>query len=155
MTNPINRSGSRRQWLAGLVGLLALPARAIDNPDAPDRVAAFAARCRPFEARFEEGARTTADIGAAYAAYERFLDHELNRAYADLRARLDGAARDALARSQRRWLQYRDAEFAFIARNWTRRNFGSSAAVSGAGYRSALVKARVLALLQYLQNYGP
>lgn len=128
-------------------------AHAIDNPDAPDRSAAFLARAQPYEERLSQASRTS-DIAAAAFAYAEFLDAELNTAYQDLLARVgDSSTRRALMQSQREWLQFRDAEFRFVDRNWTPQNFGSSYALSRAGYRHRLARQRVLTLLAYLQNY--
>lgn len=133
-------------WLA------AAPCAAIDNPDAPDRVADFQARARPYEARIGAAA-STAETVAAYAEYERFLDSELNRVYQELAGRLDDDARAQLRRSQKRWLAFRDEEFQFIDDNWTQERFGTSAALSRGDYRCSLLKERTVRLLQYLRNY--
>ena len=128
-------------------------ARAVDNPDAPDLSAAFLARAQPLEERLSQASRTS-DIAAAGLAYAKFLDAELNKTYQELVARVgDSSTRRALVQSQREWLRFRDAEHRFIERNWTPQNFGTSYALSRAGYRHRLVKQRVLTLLAYLQNY--
>jgi uncharacterized protein YecT (DUF1311 family) len=139
---------------AALIVALAVPAHALDNPDAPDRNAEFLARAQPFEQRVADASSST-DGHAAAAAYAAFLDAELNRAYQALLAHLTGEARRALVSSQRQWLRYRDTETQFIDRNWVPQNFGSSSALSRAGYRGSLVKQRVLSLLAYLNNYPP
>ena len=148
-------SASRRVWLLAVLLAIAAwpPASAIDNPDAPDRTAAFLARAQVLEAQVLQTAGGPAQ-GEAAAAYAVFLERELNVAYRLLLARLAGAHRQALLRSQRQWLAFRDAEYGFIDGNWTASNFGSSSAISRAGYRAALVKQRVLNLLDYLRNYG-
>ena len=128
---------------------------AIDNPDTPDLVGEFEARAEKLEARFQEQASNTAEFTLAFSAYEKFLDQELNKAYEDLARRLDAPARQDLRSAQKRWLQYRDAEFRFIAGNWTQENFGSSSAISRGALRAAVVKDRVVGLLHYLKNYGP
>ena len=128
-------------------------ARAIDNPDAPDRKAEFLARAQPYEERLAAQSGGPA-LASASAAYARFLDAELDRDYQQLLGQLGDEARHALARSQREWLRFLDAETRFIDRNWTQRNFGSSSVLSRADFRSALVKQRVLILLAYLQNYS-
>lgn len=136
------------QTLAFALALAATGAGAIDNPDAPDRIATFEARVQPYEQRLGEtdgGSRATQE-GVAYA---RFLDTELNRAYQFLLTHLDARARAELIASQRIWLRFRDAEFAFIDQQWTAERNGSSAALSVADYRTALVKNRVYQLLQY------
>lgn len=146
----------RRAWLHATLGCVLAtalsPAVAIDNPDAPDRVAAFEQRAAPFEQALAatDGGSAAAEAGRAYA---EFLDAELNSAYRALLALLQEPARGALVAAQRRWLQHRDAEQAFIAQQWTRERVGSSASLSSAGYRSALVRARVLQLLRYSAEY--
>lgn len=128
-------------------------ANAIDNPDAPDYDAGFIERARPYEERLSQ-ASSAAETAAAAAAYSTFLEAELNSAYQALLARLDApATRRALVQSQREWLRFRDAEHDFIDQNWTLQNFGTSSALSRAGYRQRIVKQRVSTLLAYLQNY--
>jgi len=126
-------------------------AHAIDNPDAPDEVAAFEQRAKPLEERFLSQSRTSG-IQQAGAAYAQFLDTELNRAYRLLLQRLDAPARARFKQSQRAWLAYRRAETRFIDANWTPAHFGDSYALSRQDYRNTLVKQRVLALLHYLRN---
>jgi uncharacterized protein YecT (DUF1311 family) len=125
---------------------------AIDNPDAPDRVASFERRAEPFEKQLSatDGGSAATRAGHAYAA---FLDAELNTAYRALLYHLDSPAREALVESQRRWLRFRDADYAFITRHWTRERSGSSASLSIAGYRNTLVKERIVRLLRYAAEY--
>ena len=52
-------------------------------------------------------------------------------------------------RSQQRWLAYREAEHQFIEQRWTQDRFGTSASLSASGHRTALTKARVIALWRY------
>ncbi len=142
-----------RAKLLALALLAAYSARfvqALDHPDAPDYVAAFEQRAQPFADAVHE----TTDTDAT-AAYSAFLDCELNLAYRELLARVDAEARPKLQASQRAWLAFYEAELAFIAGNWTPRNFGSSSALSRADYRADLVRARILTLLNYLKNYPP
>jgi uncharacterized protein YecT (DUF1311 family) len=135
----------------GLCGLTPT-ARAIDNPNAPDRVASFEYRAKPFEQQLEatDGGGAATKAGQAYAA---FLDAELNIAYRLLLSKLDGAPRSALVESQRQWLRYRDSERRFIAQHWTPERNGSSASLSVQGYANAIVKERVLQLLRYTAEY--
>ena len=130
------------------------PCWAIDNPDAPDLLAAFQARAQPLEER-----RSAASGGPAQAqaarAYAAFLEAELNQAYQGLLPQLARPARTALVLSQRQWLRFRDAEGAFIDRQWVAHDFGSSAALSRAEYRAELVRQRVLSLLAYRQSVPP
>jgi uncharacterized protein YecT (DUF1311 family) len=144
--------GRRRALAALLLAGLAATAQAIDNPDAPDRVAAFASRAAPLEQQLAatDGGSAAVRAGQAYAD---FLDAELNTAYQALLARLQPPARAALVESQRRWLRFRDGEQAFIGQQWTAARNGSSASLSVAGYRNALVRQRVVQLLQYSAEY--
>ncbi|MDE2371757.1 MAG: DUF1311 domain-containing protein [Burkholderiales bacterium] len=146
---------SRRALLCLLSAALAAPqlACALDDPDAPDRVAAFVARARDHEQAVINAEHDAEGLAAA-AAYAKFLDRELNTAYQQLLARVPADARRELIRSQRRWLEFRDAEVQFIDANWTPAQFGSSSALSRSGYRNSLVKQRVLTLLDYMRNYG-
>ncbi len=140
--------------ICSLIGLGA-PASAIDHPDAPDDVAAFLSRAQTHEAKIQKKTHSTQGYISAYAAYEHFLDEELNKAYQLLMERLDQDAQQKLRNAQRQWLKYRDAEFEFIALNWTAENFGTSSAISRGGYRTTMIKRRVTALLHYLKNYTP
>lgn len=134
-----------------LVGLTSA-AQAVDNPEAPDRLAAFAKRAEPFEQQLQatDGGSAARRAGQAYAA---FLDAELNSTYTGLLARLTSPARAALVESQRRWLRFRDSEQAFIDQHWTADRNGSSASLSVAGYRAMLVRQRVEQLLRYSAEY--
>lgn len=126
---------------------------AIDNPDAPDILAAFEARSKKFELGIQEQAQNQAEITNAYARYSTFLDQELNQTYAALSKQLNESGKQALLRSQRLWIQFRDAEYGFIENNWTVANFGSSSTISRNAYRTTLLKNRVIELLHYLKNY--
>ncbi len=127
--------------------------RAIDNPDSVGLVDAFEQREQPFRDAIDRADNTTRDHARAYHAYQQFLDAELNRVYGDLRRLLPPAAADALRDAQRHWLAFRDTEFDFIAANWNRHQFGSSAPMSQGAYRCALMRARVVQLLAYRINY--
>ena len=128
-------------------------AHALDNPDAPDNVDDFMNRAQVHELNIQHTTHTTQSYITAYAAYEQFLDDELNSAYNRLITHLDDEAQQTLRDSQRQWLKYRNAEFNFIAHNWTTKNFGSASVFSRGGYRTKLIKNRVVVLLHYLQNY--
>jgi uncharacterized protein YecT (DUF1311 family) len=150
--------GLRGAWLPRLmasvaIGFIAAPALGIDDPDAPDLMAAFEQRAVPYEARISQEARTTQEIAQAYAEYQRFLDAELTKAYRELATKLAPAPRVMLIQSQRRWLAYRDAGFHFIDDNWTQAQFGTSATMSRGAYRCSIVKGRITELIQYLKNY--
>lgn len=127
--------------------------QAIDNPDAPDYVGDFLNRAQPYERDIQQTEHTTQSYIAAYAAYEKFLDGELNSAYRQLMLHLPNDAQQALKKSQFAWLHYRDQEFEFIRHNWTTEQFGSSAVISRGDYRAKIIKDRVVILLRYLGNY--
>ena len=126
---------------------------AIDNPDAPDFVSEFQARCEKFEILINKQTQNEREVILAYKRYEQFLNQELNQAYLALTKKMGEAPRQNMVQSQRRWLQYRDAEFIFITSNWTVENFGTSSALSRGTYRTAIIKDRVVGLLHYLKNY--
>ena len=146
------RHGLLRRLLLLAIWGLAASANAIDNPDAPDRVAAFEGRASVFEQQLAatDGGTAAARAGQAYAA---FLDAELHAAYQALLGKLQGPAHGALVASQRRWLRFRDAERRFIGQHWTPARNGSSASLSVAGYRNAIVRDRVVQLLRYTAEY--
>jgi uncharacterized protein YecT (DUF1311 family) len=141
--------------LAGALIASGAPCFAIDNPDAPDYIREFEARSGKFDEKLREQGRNTRDTTEAYAEYERFLEHELNRAYAALVKSVAAEPRKRLVQSQRRWIQYRDAEFSFIGENWTVERFGTSSAISRGAYRATIIKDRTVTLLHYLKNYRP
>lgn len=127
------------------------PAFALDNPDASDFVADFLTRATPYEEAIDQdsgGARVAAD----YAAYEKFLDQELNKAYVSLTKKLSDPKKQGLINSQKNWAAYRDSEYQFIADNWTEENSGGSYALSVGDYRAEIVKNRTIILLNYLKN---
>ncbi len=134
--------------------LPALPVFAVDNPDAPDYVAAFEKRAKPYEAKISESGGVTGDAIAAYADYERFLEVELNQSYQALSKKLGPVQKKQLVLSQNKWLAFRAAEIAFIDANWTMEQFGTSSHLSRGGYSATITKDRILALLHYLKNYS-
>ncbi|SES65769.1 Protein of unknown function [Nitrosomonas marina] len=139
--------------LLGGFGCLSGAALALDNPDAPDYIAEFNSRAQTYERDIQQIAQTTQDYLTAYAAYEQFLDKELNQAYSQLMDQLSEEMQNALRASQRKWLGYRDAAFEFIALNWTTEHVGSASVISRGDYRTTIIRDRVMLLLHYLQNY--
>lgn len=130
--------------------LAAGAALAVDNPDRPDRLGQFETRCQAFERQVSAAASTLATV-RALGDYRLFLDQELARAQADLSAALPSPAlRDALARSQRNWVAFRDADFDFIRDAISPERQGSSAAVAAGQLRNLVLKSRVQELLGYL-----
>ena len=152
MRADVQRRACLQAALGGVLAATLAPAAAIDNPEAPDRVASFEQRALVFEQALAatDGGNAAAEAGRAYA---QFLNTELDSAYRALLGRLQQSERGALVLAQRRWLQFRDAEQAFIRQHWTRARVGSSASLSAADYRSALLRARVLQLLRYSAEY--
>lgn len=143
-------------WLQGLMLVIVSlfnPACAIDNPDAPDYIGELEQREQVFLAAINKPDNSSRDYLIAYDDYQIFLDKELNKAYQLIRSKLPEARQQELKNSQRQWIKYRDAEFELIKNNWTKQNFGSSAAISRGGYRCKIIKDRVLLLLQYALNY--
>jgi uncharacterized protein YecT (DUF1311 family) len=126
---------------------------AIDNPDTPDHVGEFLIRAQAHESAIEREVHTTQGYASAYAAYETFLDKELNKTYNLLMDNLQGNAQQTLRSSQKMWLKFRDTEFKFITLNFAQENFGSSSVISRGGYRTTIIKNRVILLLDYLKNY--
>lgn len=139
--------------LASLLLCFSLPIQAIDNPDSPDYVGEFLNRAQPYERDIQHTEHTTQSYLTAYAAYDEFLDQELNAAYRRLMTHLPEESQQSLKKSQLAWLNYRDREFEFINRNWTTAKFGSSMVISRGDYRAKIILDRVLILLQYLENH--
>jgi uncharacterized protein YecT (DUF1311 family) len=150
MTQPTTRT-LQALLLAALLAT-AGASHAIDNPDAPDRRAAFAQRAKPLEDRLASQ-DSTADMAQAGIDYVRFLDAELNATYQQLLRKLPADSAQKLKVSQRAWLAHYQAEQGFIVGHWTTARFGTSAALSRPQYQAALLKSRILILLDYLQNY--
>ncbi len=134
--------------------LPAWPVFAVDNPDAPDYVAAFEKRAQPYEAKISERAGVTSDVIAAYADYGRFLEAELNQSYQALTKKLGPLQKKQLVLSQNKWLAFRAAEIVFIDANWTMEQFGTSSHLSRGAYSARITKDRILALLHYLKSYS-
>ena len=125
----------------------------VDNPDSIDYLSSFLIQANKHEESILQGDRTTQGYIEAYAAYEDFLNKELSRIYRLLTSHLSGDSKAALDESQRNWNNYIDSEFHFITSNWNRVDFGSSSVISRGGYRTTLIKDRIILLLHYLQNY--
>lgn len=155
-------AGERQtKWLRGfvvhatllLVTWFGSTAFAIDNPDARDLIAEFESRSQPYVDAIVESGQSHAETAHAYSAYEQFLDNELNQSYRELLERLDEQPRRDLIASQKRWLQFRDAEFRFVDSNWVPARFGSSYQITRGASRTHVLRNRVMDLLLYLKNY--
>jgi uncharacterized protein YecT (DUF1311 family) len=128
--------------LAAVLAALPIPALAQDE-DTTDPIDAALTQCLDQP----DGQSTMGMIACADQAYESW-DKELNAAYAAL---LDGMEKDsaaALKDSQRKWVAWRDAEFAFQGGAWTE-DLGTAMRVTLALARSDIVRARVLVLRSY------
>jgi uncharacterized protein YecT (DUF1311 family) len=146
------RSLRSNPWFATLIlSLVSYGSCAIDNPDAPDLVAAFEQRSAKYEGAIQQ-ANDTREMVRTSAEYQSFLSVELDRAYTALVQKIPAESRSQLKASQKRWTLFRDAEFDFIDHNWTFENFGTSSSISRIGFRCSIVRARTIALLRYLQN---
>lgn len=128
-------------------------ALAIDNPDAPNLIAEFETREKPFITAIEKPSNTTSDYSIAYSNYLKFLDKELNTVYKTLRTKLPEDKQKKLKASQLSWLEYRDLEFTFIDSTWTNKDFGTSSVVSRGQYKTSVVRNRVVQLMHYARAF--
>lgn len=126
---------------------------AIDNPDAPNLVANFESRENVYRQAVNNPHNSNRAMLQAYDRYQLFLDTELSKAYQTLKVNLAEKQQQELEIARKNWLRFRDAEFTLINNNWTRSNFGSSANLSRGAYRSSIIRARIIQLLHYAQNY--
>lgn len=151
-----HRRQTRWQWMRaaclGAAMLASTAAMAVDNPDAPDRMAAFEQRIQPLEAAVANQ-NTTADMLRASSAYAKQLDVELNQTYRELMAKVGATGAQKLRASQRNWLAFMTTEAAFIDGTWNAKDFGSTSALSRSEYRNRVTKARIVQLLDYLRSY--
>lgn len=152
-----HRRQTRWQWMRatclGAAMLASTAAMAVDNPDAPDRMAAFEQRIQPLEAAVANQ-NTTADMLRASSAYAKQLDVELNQTYRELMAKVGANGAQKLRASQRNWLAFMTTEAAFIDGTWNAKDFGSTSALSRSEYRNRVTKARIVQLLDYLRSYS-
>ncbi|MCD2165408.1 lysozyme inhibitor LprI family protein [Comamonas koreensis] len=143
---------SMRATFLGAAILVSTAAMAVDNPDAPDRMAAFEQRIQPLEAAVANQ-NTTADMLRASSAYAKQLDVELNQIYRELMTKVGPTGAQKLRASQRNWLSFITTEAAFIDGTWNAKDFGSTSALSRSEYRNRVTKARIVQLLDYLRSY--
>lgn len=143
---------SMRATFLGAAILVSTAAMAVDNPDAPDRLAAFEQRIQPLEAAVANQ-NTTADMLRASSAYAKQLDVELNQIYRELMTKVGPTGAQKLRASQRNWLSFMTTEAAFIDGTWNAKDFGSTSALSRSEYRNRVTKARIVQLLDYLRSY--
>jgi len=103
-----------------------------------------------FQERLDSDPSTAGMIEASEWA-ENEWDNLLNANYRELMKYLRKEEQAKLKASQRKWLEYRDLEFAFGAEFWS--NFdGTMYRVFAPGDRMEFVKARALKLGEYLAN---
>lgn len=139
-------------WVALLLlGFVGFATAGIVNPDVPNHVGAFHERMAAYQQRILDG-RTTLSMDRASGSMAEALDDELNEAYRRVMARLSEPQQSALRASQRQWLHYRDAEYAFLDQTFTREVYGSSYALALTGARNALVYERAEELWGYLEQ---
>lgn len=136
-----------------ILSLVVTSACAIDNPDAPAFLQTLQKNEAAYLAAINNPDNGSRDYLIAYNKYEKFLDGELNNAYQLVMSKLPEQQKKELKEAQRNWIKFRDAEFELIRNNWTRDNFGSSSGISRGGYRCAIVRNRVVQLLNYASNY--
>lgn len=117
-----------------------------------NHVAEFESRIKVYEDFISKKATTTLDFSDGYRDLYTALDKELNNTYKMLMSQLNKSEKKTLKQSQRQWIKYRDAEFKFIEKTITRDQFGSSFILLAGKQRTAILKARVMALLWYLNE---
>lgn len=132
-------------WLLMFSGL----SLAVDNPDAPDLLAAFEAKEKSIIAAAENPNNGYRDSLLAYTNYLEFLDKELNVVYQALQAKLPSDKQQQLKQAQLNWLKYRDLEFVLIENTWTKADFGSSSSITRGQYKTTIVRTRVIQLMHY------
>jgi uncharacterized protein YecT (DUF1311 family) len=101
----------------------------------------------------KEIARQFSDSGMQRATKkaEAMWDREMNKSYGALMSRLQSRQKAALARSQKAWLAYRDAEFlATLEIHGTKS--GSMWMTLAVGDQMEIVKERALKLEEYLET---
>lgn len=126
---------------------------AADKAEITDFVGDFDKRMQPLYTYIQDKAETHADLAQGYENLEKALEIELDEVYKKLMDCLPGKEQNLLSSSQKQWIVYRDLEFDFIEANWSRENFGKTANLSQAEFRCTIIKNRVIALLNYFQNY--
>ena len=153
---PETKVRSARFTLLGVAAILLMMCGnfsfAIDNPDAPDLIAAFEAKEKPILATAENPDNGYRASLVAYTDYLTFLDKELNTVYKSLQSKLPKDKQDGLKQSQVNWLKYRDSEFSLIEGTWTKENFGSSSSITRGQYKAAIVRDRVIQLMHYTKS---
>ncbi len=122
---------------------------AIDNPDTPKYVAEFEARIKPLEHYIQSEARSDQDYTKGYTRLLKSLDKELNTAYKNLLNQLPKKNQKIIRQSQKHWLNFRDAEIAFLSAQFDRETYGSSSVITRGTYISTLIKSRIKTLLSY------
>ncbi len=102
-----------------------------------------------YQACLDKADTTVAEYGCIDAASKGW-DKLLNANYKAAMARLGAADKKLLREAQRKWLAYREADFAFRGGSWTQGQ-GTMLGVILADTGLQILKARA----QALENYGP
>jgi uncharacterized protein YecT (DUF1311 family) len=109
----------------------------------------------PIEKRFaaclekEEGQTTVGMIECTAKARDEW-DKELNKYYKLLMGVLNAAEKTKLQQAQRKWIEYRDTEYAFSGEMYYNLE-GTMWRIAAAGRQMELVKERALALKSYYE----
>lgn len=125
---------------------------ALDNPDAPDYLAAIEGKEKPFLEQIEnvEGYRETL---IAYNEYHVFLESEINSLNQQLNQKLPNSKKVLLINSQKQWIEFKESEFELIDEVWDRNLSGSSSAMVRGKYKAKILRARVLELIGYMKSF--
>jgi uncharacterized protein YecT (DUF1311 family) len=103
-----------------------------------------------YERRVEADPSTSGMIDASVWAAKEW-DKLLNKNYQELMKNLSEGEQSKLKASQRKWIEYRDLEFAFNAGYWGKFQ-GTMYSVIPYDYQAEFVKTRALELGAYLEN---
>jgi len=103
-----------------------------------------------YERRIEADPSTSGMIDAGVWAAEEW-DKLLNKNYNELMKNLSEGEQSKLRASQRKWIEYRDLEFAFNAEYWSKFQ-GTLYSVIPYDYQAEFVKTRALELGAYLES---
>ena len=103
-----------------------------------------------YERRIDADPSTSGMIDASVWAAKEW-DKLLNKNYKELMKNLSEGEQSKLKASQRKWIEYRDLEFAFNAEYWSKFQ-GTLYSVIPYDYQAEFVKKRALELGVYLEN---
>lgn len=156
--NSYSKSMETPSFLVSLIlGLLLMGVtcvtQAVDNPDAPDLIAAFETKEKVFIAAAENPKNGYCENLETYTEYLEFLDKELIAVYQSLQAKLPKDRQQQLKQSQLDWIKYCDLEFSFIENTWVKADFGSSSSKTRGQYKTSIVRDRVIQLMHYAKTF--